>query len=112
MAQVVIEINRREFKVTCEDGQEQRLKQLAAYFDRHVAELAGDLGQIGDARLMLLAALTICDQLFEAKERAAEMENGAEQLDPETLGAASRAINAATSRITEMGRRLDGEPAE
>ena len=60
MAQVDIMLNGREYRITCDDGQEERLQQLAAYFDRHVSDLASDLGQIGDARLMLLSALTVC----------------------------------------------------
>ncbi len=106
MAQVEIRINGRDYNVTCDDGQENHLQQLAAYFDRHVTQLSGDLGQIGDSRLMLLSALTVCDELFEAKERTTDLEGAADQLDPETEGAASLAIEAATTRIGEISARL------
>lgn len=106
MAQVEIRLNGRDYKITCEDGQEDRLRKLAAYFDRHVTELADELGQIGDARLMLLSALTICDELFEAKTRAADLEHATERLDSDTAGAASRAIEAAVSRVNEIADRL------
>ncbi len=107
MSQVEIRLNGREYKITCDDGQEERLQRLAGYFDRHVTQLAEELGQIGDARLMLLSALTVCDELFEAKARAADLEDATDNLDPKTAGAASRAIEAAVARVTEISDRLE-----
>ena len=106
MAQVDIRVNGREYRITCDDGQEDRLQQLAAYFDRYVSQLAGDLGQIGDARLMLLSALSLCDELFEAKNRAEDLEHATDELDDDTAGAASKAIKAAAQRVTEMTERM------
>lgn len=107
MSQVEIRINGRDYRVTCEDGQEERLQQLAAYFDRHVSGLSAELGQIGDARLMLLAALTVCDELFDAKGRISDLEEAGDTMDPDTVGSASRAVEAAAARINEMTERLE-----
>ena len=107
MAEVDIRVNGRDYRVTCEDGQEDRLNQLAAYFDRHVSDLAAELGQIGDERLMLLSALTICDELFETKARASDLEQAGDPLTPETLGGASRAVEAAAARVNEIAERLE-----
>ncbi len=106
MAQVDIRVNGREYRVTCEDGHEDRLQRLAAYFDKYVTQLSEDLGQIGDSRLMLLSALTVCDELFEARERVGDLETATDKLDKETAGAASRAIEAATKRVNEIVERL------
>lgn len=106
-SQVEIRVNGREYRVTCEKGQEERLQRLAAFFDRRVSTMADDLGQIGDARLMLLAALTVCDELFETREEVALNANAGDALDPETLGGASRAIDAATARVKEIAARLE-----
>lgn len=106
MAQVDIRVNGRDYRITCEDGQEERLQRLAAYFDKYVSQLSADLGQIGDSRLMLLSALTVCDELFEARARAADLETATDKLDKDTAGAASRAIEAATKRVNEIAERL------
>lgn len=106
MAQVEVTVNERTYKITCDNGQEQRLQQLAGYFDRHVSRLSVELGQIGDARLMLLAALTVCDELFETRRRLADAETGAEALAPDTIGGASRVIEAAATRITAIAARV------
>lgn len=106
MAQVDIMVNDRLYKVTCEDGQEDRLQRLAAHFDHHVREMTRELGQIGDARLMLLSALTVCDELFEARAMIEDMEQGGEALDPATIGGASRVIDAAAKRVEGIARKM------
>lgn len=107
MAEVEIRINGRDYRVACDDGQEDRLQTLAAYFNDYVTDLGGELGQIGDARLMLLSALTVCDELFELRERVADLENAGDALEPDTVGAAGRAVEAATTRIREIAATLD-----
>lgn len=105
MAQVEITVNDRSYKVMCEDGQEVRLGDLAAHLDRHVADIAADLGQIGEARLMLLAALTVCDELFEARARLASHEaNAADALAEESE--AAHAIERAARRLAAAADRL------
>ena len=106
MAQVEIKVNDRAYRVTCENGQEERLQELARYFDRYVSEIAGDLGQIGDARLMLLGALTICDELFEARARISESRENGAALDPQTLAGANRVMEAAAKRVAALSERL------
>ena len=105
MAQVEISVNDRSYKVMCEDGQEVRLGDLAAHLDRHVADIAADLGQIGEARLLLLAALTVCDELFEARARLASLEaNAAGAIADEAE--AAEAIEHAAQRLTAAAERL------
>ena len=69
--------------------------------------MATDLPDISETRLMLLAALTICDELFEARERADDLEGADEALDPETMGGASRAIEAAAKRVSEIAAKIE-----
>jgi cell division protein ZapA len=107
MSQVEIRVNGRHYKVTCEEGQEDRLNRIAAYFDKRVTSMAKDVGQVTDERLMLLAALTVCDELFEARDTAEDYESAGETLDPDTIGGASRAIDAAAHRVSEMAARLE-----
>ena len=101
MAQVRIRVNGRDFTITCDNGQEDRLRKLGAYFDQHVSELSVELGQIGDARLMLLSALTVCDELFEERAKAGAAESTVES---DTEAAAARAIDAVTERIHQISQ--------
>ena len=106
MAEVDIEINGRKYKVTCEDGQEERLGELSQYLDRHVGALVDELGQIGEARLLLLSALTVCDQLYDARQRLAEIAEGAGVLDAATVDGANQAVDAARRRIENLATRM------
>jgi cell division protein ZapA len=67
MGQVVLTLNGRVYRLACGDGEEERLQALAAYVREKVDALTADLGQIGEARLMLMSALLIADELFEAR---------------------------------------------
>ena len=107
MAQVEITINGRLYKITCDNGQEGRLQQLADYFDRQVTQLSRELGQIGDARLMLLSSLTICDELFEARRRIADLEKATDGLDLDTMGGASHVMEAAARRVEAIAEKVD-----
>lgn len=68
MGQVVVKVNGRDFALNCADGQEARIRRLAQYVDAKIGEFIKNLGQIGEARLILLAALVIADELSDANE--------------------------------------------
>ena len=123
MARVVLKHNGRDFPLTCADGQEPRLRLLAQYVDGKIGEFAKNLGQVGEARLMLLAALAIADELSdandalrqqrdlargaatanqEANDGASDGEN--DRTDDATTGAA---IKSAASSIDEIAQRIE-----
>jgi len=66
MPQVTIAINNRLYQVGCEAGQEAHITRLAGYIDTKVKELANQAGQVGDARLLLMASILIADELADA----------------------------------------------
>ena len=68
MGQVVVKVNGRDFALSCADGQEPRIRRLAQYVDAKIGEFTKALGQVGEARLILLAALVIADELSDANE--------------------------------------------
>jgi cell division protein ZapA len=68
MGQVTVPVNGRSFTITCDDGQETRIRRLAQYVDAKVGEFVASAGQVGEARLLLLAALVIADELSDAND--------------------------------------------
>jgi cell division protein ZapA len=68
MGEVSVPVNGRSFAISCEDGQEARIRRLAQYVDAKVNAFVASVGQVGEARLLLLAALTIADELSDANE--------------------------------------------
>jgi cell division protein ZapA len=74
MSQVNVTINGRQFRMGCEDGQEDHLMTLARELDARIAELRAKFGEIGDSRLTVMAALTIADELAEMGGRVKRLE--------------------------------------
>lgn len=74
MPQVVVTINTRSYAVACGDGEEEHLMRLAAVVDERVTSLAREVGQVGDARLLLMASLLMADDMEQAETRAQEAE--------------------------------------
>lgn len=66
MAQISVEINGRKYDIACDDGQEAHLKRLSEYVDKRVGELVAAVGQAGEARLLVMAALLLADELSDA----------------------------------------------
>ncbi len=106
MAQVDITINGRNYKVACDDGQEDHLGKLGVYVDERVKELTNAVGQIGDSRLLVMASLLIADELADAQRRAQEVES---EIAAQTgLPSSSSDDTALTEGLEAMAERIEG----
>ena len=97
MSQVSVTINGRQFRMACEDGQEEHLTSLASELDARIADLRTKFGEIGDARLTVMAALTIADELTEMGARIKTLEH--------ELAAAQDVQTTAANRDSRRCRR-------
>ena len=112
MSSVNITINGKQYRVACEPGQEQRLSQLAADFDDRIASMRSRFGEVGDARLTVMAAMMLGDELVDAKARIARLEAEINSLNIARAGATDRlsrteaavasALDAAADKIERM----------
>jgi cell division protein ZapA len=74
MAQVTVSIDGKAYKMACDPGQEPHLEALASRFDRYVGHLRGSFGEIGDNRLLVMAAVMVMDEMQELEKRTAALE--------------------------------------
>jgi cell division protein ZapA len=105
MPLVNVMVNSRAYTIACDDGEEEHLKELAAHVDSKVRELLGSVGQVGDQRLLLMAAVLITDELFEVRAR---LESQAKKAD-EIAGiedSATRALEDAAKRIEAIAGKI------
>jgi cell division protein ZapA len=72
MAQMTIRINGYAYTVGCEDGQEPHLEKMAQEIEQRIASIKAIGGQSGEARLLMLAALLLADELHDERKTAAE----------------------------------------
>ena len=98
MPTVEISVNGRQHVVQCGEGEESRVRQLASYIDRRIADLGRGQAQAGDARLLLMASLMVADELSDASTRSSAC---ATALEERGRGEAERAGGRCWSRLAQ-----------
>ncbi len=83
MAQVTIRINGYAYTVGCEDGQETHLQQMAAEIEDRINSIKALGGQSGEARLLMLAALLLSDELHDLRQSKPPQPTQPPQPNPE-----------------------------
>jgi cell division protein ZapA len=117
MAHVSVTINGRQYRMACEDGQENHLIWLSGDLDRRIGQLRVQFGEIGDMRLTMMAALTVADELVEAGKRLRRLEEELAGLQDArvvtteraqaTQAAIAAALNSAAERIERVVKGLN-----
>ena len=117
MASVNATIAGRQFRLACEDGQEEHLQSLAKDLDASIEELRQKFGEIGDTRLTVMAALMVADELAEAKRKIRRLEEESTVLQDARVVTADRAkaasaavvnaFNSAAERIEGITKKLN-----
>ena len=75
MANVNIKFNNKDYLLSCEDGQEENLKELANHLDSKYNELKKNLGNIGENKLLLITAIKIVDEYFDLNKKIDDKKN-------------------------------------
>ena len=69
MANVNIKFNGKDFLLSCDDGQEEHLEELALYLNDKFTDLKNSLGNIGESKLLLITSISILDEYYETKKK-------------------------------------------
>jgi len=102
MPQVDIEVNGRAYRLLCEDGQEGRLRELAAYVDARLKQLTGG-GKLGsDTQMMLMTCLVLADELQDVMAG-----RGIAPLSTVNEAEVAAAVDHVAQRIEEVAARLE-----
>ncbi len=96
MSHVSVTINGRQFRMACDDGQEDHLYRLAATVNSKIDQLKGSFGEIGDTRLTVMAAIMVADDMAETQRRIKALED--------EVAALREARNSATERLESRER--------
>tara|TARA_Y100001970_G_scaffold268009_1_gene358752 strand:+ start:215 stop:661 length:447 start_codon:yes stop_codon:yes gene_type:complete len=75
MANVNVKFNGKEFLLSCEDGQEEHLQELATNLNEKFSNLKSTLGSIGENKLLLITSITVMDEYFETKKKIEKNKN-------------------------------------
>ena len=69
MANVNIKFNKKDYLLSCDDGQEESLKKLTKFLDKKYSELQDKLGNIGENKLLLITTIQLIDEYFDLKQK-------------------------------------------
>ena len=105
MGQLAVMIAGRVYRLACDEGEEARLGDIAQLVDAKIAGLRQRFGEIGDQRLIIMAAITLADEWAEANDRIRELE-----ADIARLKAVHPAVHGRDGWAEEVAARL-GEAA-
>jgi len=110
MAAVNVVVNGRNYSIACNDGEEDHLRALARVVDGKLTELVQMVGQIGDQRLLLMAALLLADEKDAQDARLAEVERSLVELklaEEELRHQLSEAEGFAAERLEAAAKRVE-----
>jgi cell division protein ZapA len=107
MGQVSIQVNGRNYDIACDDGEEEHVLRLGRYLDEKLAELVVRMGQVGDSRLLVMAALLIADELSDTYGKLEKARTGAGNGVSPANGEAAKSITLLAERIDNIAAGLE-----
>jgi cell division protein ZapA len=75
MGSVQVIVNGRAYSVACDEGQEAHVARLGTYLEQKVGQLVKAVGQVGDARLLVMASLMITDELVDTDQALTQIKS-------------------------------------
>ena len=105
MSEINLKINGRDYLVACEDGEEEHLAFLAQYINQQVESLVESVGQVGEARLLLMAALVVADELSETNVELDTLKAG--NIKIKNVDGDGDGLDQIRQRIEDIALRLE-----
>jgi|TARA_B100001079_G_scaffold76349_1_gene65700 cell division protein ZapA len=104
MANVNIKFNNKDYLLSCDEGQEENLKDLASHLDTKYAELKKNLGNIGENKLLLITTIKIIDDYFDLLKKVKSTKSDFQKLSDKFKELRSLAINYKDEKELEIGK--------
>jgi cell division protein ZapA len=110
VAAVIVTFAGRTFRLSCDDGEEPRLEQLARYVESKILAMKDGFKDIGEQRIVVMAALAIADEAADArgKAQAMEMDLAALRAELDSVKKAAAALEErAVIAVDDAARRIE-----
>ena len=104
MANVNIKFNNKDYLLSCDDGQEEDLKNLTKFLDKKYSDLNEKLGNIGENKLLLITTIQVIDEYFDLKKKVLSQKKNFENLSEKFKEMKSLAIDYKEGKETEISK--------
>ena len=102
MANVNIKFNNKDYLLSCDEGQEENLAELANYLDSKYTKLKKSLGNIGENKLLLITAIKMADDYFDLFKKVKNTKNDFQELSKKFKELKTLAINYKDEKELEI----------
>ncbi len=104
MANINIKFNNKDYLLSCDDGQEEDLKNLTKFLDKKYSNLREKLGNIGENKLLLITSIQVIDDYFDLKKRVVSQKDNFENLSSKFKEMKSLVVNYKEGKETEISK--------
>ena len=104
MANVNVKFNNKDYLLSCDDGQEEDLKNLTKFLDKKYSDLKSKLGNLGENKLLLITSIQVIDEYFDLKKKVLSQKNNFNSLSLKFKEMKSLAINYKDVKDTEISK--------
>ena len=102
MANVNVKFNNKDYLLSCDDGQEESLKNLTKFLDKKYAELKDKLGNIGENKLLLITTIQLIDEYFDLKHKVSKQKKKLDEISNKFKEIRSLAIEYKKNKDIEI----------
>ncbi len=102
MANVNVKFNNKDYLLSCDDGQEESLKNLTKFLDKKYSELKDKLGNIGENKLLLITTIQLIDEYFDLKNKVSKQKKKLDEISSKFKEIRSLAIEYKKNKDIEI----------
>ena len=102
MANVNVKFNNKDYLLSCDDGQEESLKNLTKFLDKKYSELKDKLGNIGENKLLLITTIQLIDEYFDLKKKVSLQKTKLDDISDKFKEIRSLAIDYKKNKDSEI----------
>ena len=102
MANVNVKFNNKDYLLSCDDGQEESLKNLTKFLDKKYSELKDKLGNIGENKLLLITTIQLIDEYFDLRHKVSKQKKKLDEISSKFKEIRSLAIEYKKNKDIEI----------
>lgn len=108
MAEVTLTINGKNYNISCESGQEQRVLDLGHYVDQRIKAISRSGAATNESHLLVLTALMLSDEVFDVRDMLGRMDRQVVESERSRgeEGHVARHIEQLAGRIDQLAARI------